>query len=288
MTKKDAAFTWSVECEESFHEVRRCLMKAPVLAISYGSGGFLVYTNAPLQSLGCSLNPVVYALSRNVYVSSLRTSAVLQVVQECCSLEFTFCHKKKQHGIRVSSVLSDLALYTHIKEVQYLDSKTWKLFRLAQGDGTYGFHLQAYGLLCLSGCVVVFEDFTLIDEILSQAHRSRFSIHPDNKAEFRRPKGLLQSLEISEWKWEHVTMDFVTHLSLSSRSCDAIWVAVDRLSKSTHFLPYNRDFTFDRMTRLYVQEIVFLHGIPLSIISNRDSRFTSRFWGSFQRVWALP
>lgn len=93
-------------------------------------------------------------------------------------------------------------------------------------------------------------------------------------AEHHRHGGLLQSLEIPEWKWEHVMMDFLTHLPMSSRKCYSIWVVVDRLSKSAHFVPYNREFTYDRMSRLYIQEIMRLHGVPLSIVSRRDLRFT--------------
>lgn len=93
-----------------------------------------------------------------------------------------------------------------------------------------------------------------------------------------------RALEIPEWKWEHITMDFLTHLPFSTRKCDAIWVVVDRLLKSAHFLPYNREFTYDHMMQLYVHEIVRLHGVSLIIVSDRDPRFTSQFWGSFQRA----
>ncbi|XP_073139126.1 uncharacterized protein [Henckelia pumila] len=105
----------------------------------------------------------------------------------------------------------------------------------------------------------------------------------DVKVDHQQPSGIVHSLEILEWKWEHVTMDFVIHLPMMSRQCDAIWVVVDRLSKSAHFFSYNREFNFDRMERLYIQEIVCLHGVQLSIVSGRDPRFTSRFCGSFQR-----
>ncbi|XP_073123223.1 uncharacterized protein [Henckelia pumila] len=294
LTRKDLPFVWTSECEESFHEFRRHLTIAPVLALPSGSEGFVVHTDASLQGLGCMLsqrghviyfasrqlktheenylvhdlelaaivfalkiwrhylycerfviftdhkstsNPVEDALSHKVYVSSLRTSSIARVVEECCSLGFTFRHKKEQQEIRVLSVLAEPALYTCIRESQAVDLKTQKLARLAQDGNTSGFHLQNDGLLCLSGRVVVPDDSTLREEILSQAHRSRFSVHPGR---------------------------------------------IVMLSKSTHFLPYNRDFTLDRMTRLYVQKVVRLHGFSLSIVSDRDPRFTSRFWGSFQ------
>ena len=102
------------------------------------------------------------------------------------------------------------------------------------------------------------------------------------KAEHQRPAGTLQPLPISEWKWEHVTMDFVMGLLRSQRGHDSIWVVVDRLTKSVHFLPIRATDSVDTLSRLYIREIVRLHGVPVSIVSDRDPRFTSRFWQSLQ------
>ena len=73
------------------------------------------------------------------------------------------------------------------------------------------------------------------------------------KAEHQRPTGLLQPLELVEWKWEHITMDFVTHLPQTSRGHDAVWVIVDRLTKSTHFLAMRITFTLKEFDRLYIR-----------------------------------
>ena len=79
-------------------------------------------------------------------------------------------------------------------------------------------------------------------------------------------------------------MDFVTHLPRTSRKHDAIWVIVDRLTKSAHFLPVRMTFTLEEFCRLYIREIVRLHGVPVSIVSDRDPRFTAQFWKSFQKA----
>ena len=102
------------------------------------------------------------------------------------------------------------------------------------------------------------------------------------KAEHQRPSGLLQPLDIPEWKWEQVTMDFVVGLPTTRSKHDAIWVIVDRLTKSAHFLPINEKSTMDKLVQLYLKEIVTRHGIPKSIVSDRDHRFNSRFWRQFQ------
>ncbi|GJY90888.1 putative reverse transcriptase domain-containing protein [Tanacetum coccineum] len=153
--------------------------------------------------------------------------------------------------------------------------------------------------------------------IMDEAHKSKYSVHPGAdkmyydlrdrywwpgmkkdiavyvskcltclkvKAEHQRPSGLLQQPEIPEWKWEGIAMDFVTKLPRTSSGHDIIWVIVDRLTKSAHFLPMREDYKMDRLARLYLNEIVARHGVPISIISDCDSRFTSRFWQSMQEA----
>ena len=73
-------------------------------------------------------------------------------------------------------------------------------------------------------------------------------------------------------------MDFVSGLPLTPSKKDSVWVIVDRLTKSAHFIPVRTDFSLQKLAKLYVAEIVRLHGVPVSIISDRDHRFTSRFW----------
>ena len=102
------------------------------------------------------------------------------------------------------------------------------------------------------------------------------------KAEHQRPAGKIQLLPIPVWKWEKITMDFVTGLPRTQRQHDAIWVIVDLLTKSAHFLPVNVEDSLEKLAQLYVDEIVRLHGVPVSIVSDRDPRFTSRFWPSLQ------
>ena len=79
-------------------------------------------------------------------------------------------------------------------------------------------------------------------------------------------------------------MDFVTHLSRTPRRHDAIWVIVNRLTKPAHFLVVRLTFTLEELCKLYIREIVRLHGVSVSIVSDRDLRFTAHFWKSFQRV----
>ena len=84
--------------------------------------------------------------------------------------------------------------------------------------------------------------------------------------EHHKPTGLLQPLEVAKWKWEHVTMDFVTNFPRTPRRHDAVWVIVDRITKSAHFLAVRLTFTLEEFCRVYIREIFRLHGVSISII----------------------
>ena len=85
-------------------------------------------------------------------------------------------------------------------------------------------------------------------------------------------------MPIPEWKWERIAMDFVVGLPKTLGKFDSIWVIVDRLTKSAHFIPVKVTYNAEKLVKLYISEIVRLHGVPLSIISDRGTQFTSKFW----------
>ena len=98
------------------------------------------------------------------------------------------------------------------------------------------------------------------------------------KALHQRPYGRLQPLEIPEWKWEHIALDFVIGLLRSQRGNTIIWVIIDHLTKSAHFVPIHDTYEANKLSKMYVREIIRLHGVSLTITSDRDAKFTSRFW----------
>ncbi|GJY22475.1 reverse transcriptase domain-containing protein [Tanacetum coccineum] len=127
---------------------------------------------------------------------------------------------------------------------------------------------------------------------LQKAYRSKYSIHPgadkmynDLRDRYWWP-GMKKNIAeyIPVWKWEGIAMDFVTKLPRTSSGHDIIWVIVDRLTKSAYFLPMCEDYKMEMLARLYLNEIVARHGVPILIKSNRVSRFTSRFWQSMQEA----
>nr|GEX76054.1 hypothetical protein [Tanacetum cinerariifolium] len=104
------------------------------------------------------------------------------------------------------------------------------------------------------------------------------------KAEHQRPSGLLVQPNIPEWKWDNITIDFITKLPKSSQGYDTIWVIVDRLTKFAIFTPMRETNPMDKLARIYLKEVVTRHGIPVLIISDRDPRFASNFWRSLQNA----
>jgi transposase InsO family protein len=102
------------------------------------------------------------------------------------------------------------------------------------------------------------------------------------KADHHHSAGLLQPHDVPMSKWEVISMDFVVGLSLTYHRHNAIFVIVDKLTKSAHFIPVRDTYDITDVARVFVSEVICLHGIPKNIISDRDSRFTSRFWTSLQ------
>ncbi|GJS01418.1 putative reverse transcriptase domain-containing protein [Tanacetum coccineum] len=164
----------------------------------------------------------------------------------------------------------------------------------------FEFHLD--GTRCFGNCVWFSRFSGLRDLVMHELHKSKYSIHPgsdkmyqdlkplywwpnmkadiatyvskcltcaNDKAEHQKPSGLLQQPVIPVWKWERITMDLVI---------------VDRLTKSAHFLSMKKTDSMEKLMRLYLKEIVCRHGVPVSIISDRDSHFTSRFQRSLQEA----
>ncbi|GJS12611.1 putative reverse transcriptase domain-containing protein [Tanacetum coccineum] len=152
---------------------------------------------------------------------------------------------------------------------------------------------RADGTLCFNGrsWLPCYGDLRAV--IMHESHKSKYSIHSGSDKmyqdmkklfEHQRPSGLLVQPDIPQWKWDNITMDFVTKLPKSSQGYDTIWVIVDRLTKSAIIVPMRETDPTDRLARMYLKEVVTRHGIPLSIICDCNPRFASNFWRSLQNA----
>ena len=98
------------------------------------------------------------------------------------------------------------------------------------------------------------------------------------KAKYNHPDGLLQPITILEWKWEVISMDFITCFFRTSKKHDSIMVVVDKLRKVAHFIAVNSTNLDIELYHIFIKDIVRLHFFPKNIISNKDDKFTSKFW----------
>jgi len=106
----------------------------------------------------------------------------------------------------------------------------------------------------------------------------------NSKIEHQKPSGLMQPLFVPECKWDSISMDFIGALLKTVKGFHSFWVIVDRLTKCAHFVPIKTCMSAVRLAEIYIKQIVILHCIPSSIVSDRDARFTSKFWEILQAV----
>ena len=272
-----------------------------------------------LQDYDCTVNyhagkanVVADALSRKVKVARLmvRETKMIQSIEE-------WKPEVIKDKVQLGNILVYPVLLSKIKDAQEKDETLRKRREKTLKGELPGYTLDSEGILRYQGRVFLPRDSEIKEEILKEAHCSRFTIHPGNnkmygdlkkkycwdnmkrdiaryvakclncqqvKAEHQKPAGLLQPLEVPEWKWEHITMDFVTGLPRTQKGHNAVWVIVDRLTKSAHFLAMNIKDSLSKLAQLYIEEIVRLHGVPASIVFDRDPRFVSRFWQQLQQA----
>ncbi|GJS31461.1 putative nucleotidyltransferase, ribonuclease H [Tanacetum coccineum] len=198
------------------------------------------------------------------------------------------------------------------------DGELWAIVQNVKDGKHTEFSVDDDGVVWFEDRLCVPNDQALREKVMTEAHSSPFTIHLGStkmyrdlkqyfwwngmkqdvatfvskcmtcqqvKIEHQRASGLLQPLEIPMWKWDEISMDFVTGLPTTQKRHDAIWVVVDRLTKSAHFLPIRKNYGISKLAEIFRQEIVRLHGTPTSIVSDRDPKFTSRFWKGLQKAW---
>jgi hypothetical protein len=201
-------------------------------------------------------------------------------------------------------------LQLHDEGIKIIKSK------LSLGEAKYKcFRTDHQGTLWFNNRIVVPKDYPLRKQILDEAHLSKFSIHPGStkmyqdlrqhfwwtrmkreiakyvsecdicqrvKASHLKASGTLQPLSIPSWKWEDISMDFIVGLPNTFQKHDSIWVIIDRLTKTAHFLPVHTTYSAKKYAEVYLDQIVRLHGVPNTIISDRGPKFIARFWEQLQ------
>ncbi|GJR43288.1 retrotransposon protein, putative, ty3-gypsy subclass [Tanacetum coccineum] len=291
-------FVWNEEREKSFEELKQRLVSAPILTLPSGSGGFQIYSDASKKGLGCVLMqlerrleaevgvmkdydtniPVTRAGKANVVADALsRKSGMIagikveeEIIRDLERLDIELC-VRGQNGFW-ASLRVEPNLISQIKTAQKDDGEIWAIIQNI--DQQTEFRVDDDGILWQGTKLCVPEDPTLREALMTEAHSSPFSIHPGSTKMYH---DLKQTLLFLFGSGTEISMDFVYGYHGTQRKHDAIWVVVDRLTKSAHFLPIRKDYPVSKIAEMFQQEIVRLHGTPSAIVSDRDPRFTSRF-----------
>ena len=207
-------------------------------------------------------------------------------------------------GVILVQLKAQPVLKQKIIDAQKNDEEMQKKVQLVKDSDKTDFSVKEYGSLYFHNRLCVPADNELKKKLLYEAHNTVFTMHPGSnkmyqdlkkyywwrgmerdvteyvskcltcqqvKAKHQVSSGLLNPIPVPQWKWDNIAMDFVSGLPLTQRKHDFVWVIVDRLTKSAHFIPVRIDYSLDRLAKLYVDEIVLLHGMSLSIVSDRDS-----------------
>ncbi|GKA06742.1 putative reverse transcriptase domain-containing protein [Tanacetum coccineum] len=284
LTQKGVKFDWGDKQEAAFQLLQQKLCSAPILTLLEESKDFVVYYDASHKGLGAVLmkrekvNVVADALSRKERIKPLRVQALVMTIGLDLPKKILNAQTEARKPENIKNEDVGGMLIENSKDPEKL--RTEKL------------EPRANGTLCLNGrsWLPCYGDLRTV--IMHESHKSKYSIHPGSnkmyqdmkklywwpnmkadiatyvskcltcakvKAKHQRPSGLLVQPDIPQWKWDNISMDFVM-----------------KLPKETD--------PIEKLARMYLKEVVTRHGIPVSIICDRDPRFASNFWRSLQKA----
>jgi hypothetical protein len=253
-------------------------------------------------------NVVVDALSRKVHYNHLEVELVSDpLCEEMRKLNLDVVEQGNLYALAAKSNIYDRIVTAQRNDegIQVIKQK------LAKGDPKYTcFQRDPKYVIWFGRRLVLPVDSETKKTIFDEAHMSKFSIHFGStemyqylkqnfwwsnmkvdiakyvaecdtchrmKASHLTSAGVLQSLSIPMWKWDDISMDFIVRLPLTARKKDSIWVIVDRITKTAHFIAVHTTYSVQQYAELYMDQIVRLHGIPKTIISDRGTQFVARF-----------
>ncbi|WVZ52193.1 hypothetical protein U9M48_003277 [Paspalum notatum var. saurae] len=256
-------------------------------------------------------NVVADALSRRAHCHVLEVRPTARVI--CCEIDEIEVITEQM--AELYSLIIEPTIKEQIITTQKQDKGMAQIREGIDEEKKACFTLDDQGVLWFKHRLVVPKDLELRRKILEEAHTSMFTMHPGSnkmyqdlkekfwwtrmkreiakyvskcdvcqriKSDHLKPAGMLQPLAIPAWKWEDIHMDFIVGLPHTQKGYDYIWVIIDRLTKTAHFIPVKTTYRAKQYAELYISQVVSLHGIPWTITSDRGSLFVSCFWEQLQ------
>ncbi|GJT77708.1 putative reverse transcriptase domain-containing protein [Tanacetum coccineum] len=250
LTQKNVKFDWSEKAEAAFRLLKQKLCSAPILALPVRWLELLSDYDCEIRYYPGKANVVADALSRKERINPLRVRALVLTIGLNLPVQIleaqVEARKEKNYG---TEDLYELIMNESHKSKDSIHPRPDKMYQDLK---------KLYWWPNMKAQIA-----TYVSKCLTCAKV---------KAEYQKPSGLLVQPVIPVWKWENITMDFVTKLPKTSSGQDTIWVIVDRLTKSAHFLPMKETDSMEKLTRQYLKEVVSRHGVPIAYLLGRGWR----------------
>ncbi|GKC38601.1 putative reverse transcriptase domain-containing protein [Tanacetum coccineum] len=290
LTQKKVKFLWGDKQEAAFQLLKQKLCSAPILALPEGSKAFIAYCDSSKKGLGGVLMQREKVISYASHQLKIHKKNYTTYDLELGAVVFALkIWRHYLYGTKCT-VFTDHKSLQHILDQKELNmrQRRW-LELLSDYDCEIRYHPRKANVVAdaLSGKErdqpLRVRALVMTIEANRTKNRNTIRMEPNAsmaevlpvmvKAKHHRPSGLLVQHKIPEWKWDNITMDFVTKLPKSSQGYDTIWGIVDPLTKSAIFVPMRETDPMDELARMYLKEVVTRHGIPVSIICDRDPSY---------------
>ncbi|GKA75493.1 putative reverse transcriptase domain-containing protein [Tanacetum coccineum] len=267
LTEKNKKYVWGEGEEEAFQTLKQKLYSAPILALPEGSEDFVVYYDASIKGFGAVLMQREKDREKPIRVRALVMTVYLDFSERILKAQTKAMKKENVKTKNLGRLLKPI-FEIRSDGIRYFDMRVWlPLFGGLRDLIIHESHKSKYSIHLSSD--KMYQDLKKLYwwpnmKVEIATYVSKCLTYAKVKTEHQKPSGLLQQPEIPKWKWEKITMDFVSGLPRTPSGYDTIWVIVDRLTKSDHFLPMKKTDSMEKLTQQYLKEIALGTDVNMS------------------------